>query len=254
MDIAVPPTTQPLPILQTPIFIFKQCDEGQKANFNFNHNYNQKNPSFSFRQAGSQVKALNSEKYKPSMVPLFEKVVTPSDVGKLNRLVVPKQHAERHFPRLEAPSAGTQLSFQDSATGEHWCFRFSYWTSSQSYVMTKGWSRFVRKKRLSAGDTVYFLRDWTCQNRFFISFRRRSPLEVITIRPSPYSDCPRRKVEQFTEDIVSNLSSGVDYCSRQSEKRIRLFGVNLEFLDPEEGRISVVEPNCLPLLDLKLGV
>ncbi|BAH91887.1 Os02g0764100 [Oryza sativa Japonica Group] len=30
--------------------------------------------------------------------PLFEKAVTPSDVGKLNRLLVPKQHAEKHFP------------------------------------------------------------------------------------------------------------------------------------------------------------
>lgn len=29
---------------------------------------------------------------------MFDKVVTPSDVGKLNRLVIPKQHAERFFP------------------------------------------------------------------------------------------------------------------------------------------------------------
>jgi hypothetical protein len=61
-------------------------------------------------------------------------------------------------------------------------------------------------------------------------------------------------VKQFTEEIVNSLSSDVDYYSRQSEKRIRLFGVNLEFLDREEGRISVVEPNFLPSLDLKLGI
>jgi hypothetical protein len=36
---------------------------------------------------------------------LFDKTVTPSDVGKLNRLVIPKQHAEKHFP-LQLPSAG----------------------------------------------------------------------------------------------------------------------------------------------------
>ena len=34
-------------------------------------------------------------------VPLFEKAVTPSDVGRLNRLVVPKLHAEKHFPPLD---------------------------------------------------------------------------------------------------------------------------------------------------------
>ncbi|KAF3324754.1 B3 domain-containing protein [Carex littledalei] len=254
MDIEVPIKTAHLPILQNPIFIFKQCDEVPKTNFNCHQNYEQRNPNLSFRQAGSPAKAPCFEKYNLNIVPLFEKVVTPSDVGKLNRLVVPKQHAERHFPCLEAPAAGTHLIFQDSTTGEHWCFRFSYWSSSQSYVLTKGWSRFVRQKQLSAGDTVYFLRDSTSQTRFFISYRHRSPLEVISIRPSPYANCPRRKVKQFTEELVTNIRSDINYCSRQPEKRIRLFGVNMEFLDPEKGRISVVETNCLPLLDLKLGV
>uniref|UniRef100_J3MQJ2 TF-B3 domain-containing protein n=1 Tax=Oryza brachyantha TaxID=4533 RepID=J3MQJ2_ORYBR len=51
---------------------------------------------------------------------MFDKVVTPSDVGKLNRLVVPKQHAERFFP---AAAAGTQLCFEDRA-GTPWRFRY----------------------------------------------------------------------------------------------------------------------------------
>ncbi|KAJ4730610.1 AP2/B3-like transcriptional factor family protein [Rhynchospora pubera] len=254
MDIEASTKTPHFPLLQNPIFIFKRCDEDEKANFNSNRIYEDRNPNFRIKQAESQQRNTQLKEYDLDIEPLFEKVVTPSDVGKLNRLVVPKQHAERHFPRLEAPTAGTQLSFQDSATGEHWHFRFSYWSSSQSYVMTKGWSRFVRQKKLSAGDTVYFLRDSTRQNRFFISYRHRSPLEVISIRPGPYVGCPRRKVKQFTKEIVVNFHSDINYCSRQSEKRIRLFGVNLEFLDPEKRRISVVDPNCAPLLDLKLGV
>ncbi|KAF0900682.1 hypothetical protein E2562_034388 [Oryza meyeriana var. granulata] len=96
---------------------------------------------------------------------MFDKVVTPSDVGKLNRLVVPKQHAERFFP---AAAAGTtQLCFEDRA-GTPWRFRYSYWGSSQSYVITKGWSRFVRAARLSAGDTVSFFR---AGDRYFIDYR-----------------------------------------------------------------------------------
>ncbi|OEL30598.1 AP2/ERF and B3 domain-containing protein [Dichanthelium oligosanthes] len=90
---------------------------------------------------------------------LFEKAVTPSDVGKLNRLVVPKQHAEKHFPLKRAPEAatgkGVLLNFEDGE-GKVWRFRYSYWNSSQSYVLTKGWSRFVREKGLRAGDTVVF--------------------------------------------------------------------------------------------------
>uniref|UniRef100_A0A0E0MAR9 TF-B3 domain-containing protein n=1 Tax=Oryza punctata TaxID=4537 RepID=A0A0E0MAR9_ORYPU len=107
---------------------------------------------------------------------MFEKVVTPSDVGKLNRLVIPKQHAERYFP-LDAAAAGGKglvLSFEDR-TGKAWRFRYSYWNSSQSYVMTKGWSRFVKEKRLGAGDTVSFGRGLgdAARGRLFIDFRRR---------------------------------------------------------------------------------
>lgn len=87
---------------------------------------------------------------------LFEKLLTPSDVGKLNRLVIPKQHAERHFP-LDAESGekGLLLNFEDEG-GKSWRFRYSYWTSSQSYVLTKGWSRYVKEKQLDAGDVVLF--------------------------------------------------------------------------------------------------
>ncbi|KAF8082558.1 hypothetical protein N665_0820s0016 [Sinapis alba] len=87
---------------------------------------------------------------------MFDKVLTPSDVGKLNRLVIPKQHAENYFP-LEENQTGTVLDFEDR-TGKLWRFRYSYWNSSQSYVMTKGWSRFVKEKKLESGDTVSFLR------------------------------------------------------------------------------------------------
>ncbi|KAL5230220.1 hypothetical protein ABZP36_028996 [Zizania latifolia] len=107
---------------------------------------------------------------------MFEKVVTPSDVGKLNRLVIPKQHAERYFPLDAAAGSGGKglvLSFEDR-TGKSWRFRYSYWNSSQSYVMTKGWSRFVKEKRLGAGDTVSFGRGLgeAGRGRLFIDFRR----------------------------------------------------------------------------------
>ncbi|KAG0490259.1 hypothetical protein HPP92_007122 [Vanilla planifolia] len=106
---------------------------------------------------------------------MFEKVVTPSDVGKLNRLVIPKQHAERYFPLdSSAHDKGLLLSFEDR-TGKLWRFRYSYWNSSQSYVMTKGWSRFVKEKRLDAGDTVAFGRGVgeAARDRLFIDWKRR---------------------------------------------------------------------------------
>lgn len=106
---------------------------------------------------------------------MFDKVVTPSDVGKLNRLVIPKQHAEKYFP-LDTSSneKGLLLSFEDRS-GKPWRFRYSYWNSSQSYVMTKGWSRFVKEKRLDAGDTISFGRGVgeAARDRLFIDWKRR---------------------------------------------------------------------------------
>ncbi|WCJ22532.1 AP2/B3-like transcriptional factor family protein [Euphorbia peplus] len=106
---------------------------------------------------------------------MFDKVVTPSDVGKLNRLVIPKQHAERFFP-LDSSSneKGLLLNFEDR-TGKPWRFRYSYWNSSQSYVMTKGWSRFVKEKKLDAGDIVSFQRGAgeSTKHQLYIDWRRR---------------------------------------------------------------------------------
>lgn len=110
---------------------------------------------------------------------MFDKVVTPSDVGKLNRLVIPKQHAEKYFPLDSSTNdKGLILNFEDRH-GKPWRFRYSYWNSSQSYVMTKGWSRFVKEKKLDAGDIVSFHRALPSHsandNRLFIDWRRRRP-------------------------------------------------------------------------------
>ncbi|KAI0499915.1 hypothetical protein KFK09_018123 [Dendrobium nobile] len=129
---------------------------------------------------------------------MFEKVVTPSDVGKLNRLVIPKQHAEKYFP-LDASThdRGLLLNFEDR-NGKPWRFRYSYWNSSQSYVMTKGWSRFVKEKRLDAGDTVSFGRGTgqTASHRLFIDWKRR---------PESHLDLPNSlRIPHFPSSVPSS--------------------------------------------------
>ena len=105
---------------------------------------------------------------------LFDKTLTPSDVGKLNRLVIPKQHAEKHFPlQISGGCKGILLNFEDG-NGKVWRFRYSYWNSSQSYVLTKGWSRFVKEKSLQAGDVVSFLQSKKEDKQLFIECRPRA--------------------------------------------------------------------------------
>ncbi|KAL0340368.1 UNVERIFIED_CONTAM: AP2/ERF and B3 domain-containing transcription factor [Sesamum radiatum] len=58
---------------------------------------------------------------------LFQKELTPSDVSKLNRLVIPKKYAVKYFPE-----------------------------GMESFVFTRGWNRFVKEKGLRPRDRVMF--------------------------------------------------------------------------------------------------
>lgn len=147
---------------------------------------------------------------------LFDKVVTPSDVGKLNRMVIPKQHAEKHLP-LElissgggsstgtgSSSNGGLLNFEDN-DGRIWRFRYSFWSSSQSYVLTKGWRRFVKEKNLKAGDVVSFHRSTGSNKRLYIGLEQRDG-----------------------SGYVSGSKPAMEEAETESPGQVvRLFGVNL---------------------------
>ncbi|XP_073296613.1 AP2/ERF and B3 domain-containing transcription factor At1g51120-like [Primulina huaijiensis] len=93
---------------------------------------------------------------------LFKKELTPSDVSKLNRLVIPKKYAVKYFPQIsemEEENGGgiedIELAFFDRSM-RSWKFRYCYWKSSQSFVFTRGWNRFAKEKGLRSKDTVIF--------------------------------------------------------------------------------------------------
>ncbi|KAI4341982.1 hypothetical protein MLD38_026647 [Melastoma candidum] len=172
---------------------------------------------------------------------LFDKSLTPSDVGKLNRLVIPKQHAERCFPLggmgLTGPDSGMLLSFEDES-GKCWRFKYTYWSSSQSYVLTKGWSRYVKEKMLDAGDVVFFERHRVNGDRLFIGWRRRGtagaePQNVSSggwagaVGVAYASSNPDQGGANYAgpEMVPGNATSTPSGNSR----RFRLFGVNLEY-------------------------
>ncbi|KAJ0235248.1 B3 domain-containing protein [Hirschfeldia incana] len=193
---------------------------------------------------------------------LFEKSLTPSDVGKLNRLVIPKQYAEKYFPlnttiSNNADEKGMLLSFEDES-GKWWRFRYSYWNSSQSYVLTKGWSRYVKDKHLDPGDVVFFQRQRSDSRRLFIGWRRRGQGSSSAVNTTPYSSsmaaspylqinassnmAPHSEYSHFgaavttATEIHSIPSSSVAGSSRT----VRLFGVNLECqMEEDEGDDTV---------------
>ncbi|GAB2238047.1 hypothetical protein Droror1_Dr00015949 [Drosera rotundifolia] len=131
----------------------------------------------------THIRGRNS---KAARVKLFEKTVTPSDIGKLNRLVIPKQQAERHFPTLGGPRGCMLLNFLD-VNDKVWRFRYSYWKSSRSYVLSRGWTWFVKDKNLKAGDVVTFERSSGQDKQLYITFQSAEEVqcgdECCRIRP-----------------------------------------------------------------------
>lgn len=136
-----------------------------------------------------------------SCIQLFQKDLTPSDVGKLNRLVIPKKFAVKYFPYifkdveddrvLNVNAAGvddTELIFYDRFM-KSWKFRYCYWRSSQSFVFTKGWNRFVKEKKLKEKDIIIF---YTCA-------------------------CPKKVLEQHGQGQYFSMIDVV-YCNGQGGK------------------------------------
>ncbi|PPD84298.1 hypothetical protein GOBAR_DD18765 [Gossypium barbadense] len=121
--------------------------------FNLNHDDDE--------ELDDQTSTLNTLNPKPNppenhqlgheTEPMFEKPLTPSDVGKLNRLVYPQTTCREILPARR----------------------------SQSYVLTKGWSRYVKEKQLDAGDIILFQRHRTDGDRLFIGWRRRGAAVVV---------------------------------------------------------------------------
>lgn len=152
---------------------------------------------------------------------LFEKAVTPSDVGKLNRLVIPKQHAEKHFPlQIGSTSKGVLLNFEDVG-GKVWRFRYSYWNSSQSYVLTKGWSRFVKEKNLKAGDVVCFQRSTGSDKQLYIDWKARDGSANV----DPFQPVEMFKlfgVNIFKMPVNGKRATEMDLLSMESCKKQRV--------------------------------
>nr|GMC88001.1 B3 domain-containing protein Os07g0563300-like isoform X2 [Ipomoea batatas] len=85
------------------------------------------------------------------ITPLFEKMLSASDAGKIGRLVLPKKCAEAYFPPISHPE-GLPLKVQD-LKGQEWLFQFRFWPNNNSrmYVL-EGVTPCMQSMQLQAGD------------------------------------------------------------------------------------------------------
>ncbi|XP_048132410.1 B3 domain-containing protein Os07g0563300-like [Rhodamnia argentea] len=106
------------------------------------------------------------------ITPLFEKMLSASDAGKIGRLVLPKKCAEAYFPPISQPE-GLPLKVQD-AKGSEWIFQFRFWPNNNSrmYVL-EGVTPCIQSMQLQAGDIVTFSR-LEPEGKLVMGFRKAS--------------------------------------------------------------------------------
>ncbi|KAK7855823.1 B3 domain-containing transcription repressor VAL2 isoform X2 [Quercus suber] len=107
-----------------------------------------------------------------TIVPLFEKMLSASDAGRIGRLVLPKACAEAYFPAISQPE-GLPLRIQD-VKGKEWVFQFRFWPNNNSrmYVL-EGVTPCIQSMQLQAGDTVTFSR-MDPEGKLIMGFRKAS--------------------------------------------------------------------------------
>ncbi|XP_020585973.1 AP2/ERF and B3 domain-containing transcription factor At1g51120-like [Phalaenopsis equestris] len=161
---------------------------------------------------------------------MFQKELTPSDVGKLNRLVIPKKHATRYFPPV-TPNCVEEhlLEFRDRMN-RLWVFRYCYWKSSQSFVFTRGWNRFVKEMELRSKDTVvfYYCTEMEGMNKktfFMIDVLRGVGRSGSVEGENPMEDAEGNENSNEYEEEEVKSGSLMDKEESEGTQEMKLFGV-----------------------------
>ncbi|XVF64670.1 hypothetical protein PTKIN_Ptkin09bG0186400 [Pterospermum kingtungense] len=114
---------------------------------------------------------VNGEVEDSDKVVSFAKVLTPSDANNGGGFSVPRFCADSIFPPLDfnAEPPVQTLSVTD-VRGGVWEFRHIYRGTPRRHLLTTGWSKFINSKKLIAGDSVVFMKDY--HGKMFIGVRR----------------------------------------------------------------------------------
>ncbi|XP_048490326.1 B3 domain-containing protein Os07g0563300 isoform X2 [Beta vulgaris subsp. vulgaris] len=121
--------------------------------------------------SGEESKLISGSTHS-AITPLFEKILSASDAGRIGRLVLPKKCAEAYFPPICQPE-GLPLKVQD-INGKEWTFQFRFWPNNNSrmYVL-EGITNCLQSLQLRAGDTVSFGRTEP-EGKLILGFRKAS--------------------------------------------------------------------------------
>ncbi|KAH7841022.1 hypothetical protein Vadar_024584 [Vaccinium darrowii] len=158
-----------------------------------------------------QSEPTSPESYPPEpSTPIgysFCKVLTPSDAGSHGGFIVLKKHAEC-FPELDK---NQEPPMQDLITkdlhGDIWQFRHVFKGKPKRHKLTTGWSKFVKEKKIVAGDSFVFLRGENGEMR--VGLRRFAHQQCSM----PSSQIPSESIPQVVLGAASSaLATGTRFA------------------------------------------
>ncbi|KAL9227870.1 hypothetical protein vseg_003511 [Gypsophila vaccaria] len=162
-----------------------------------------------------------------AVVPLFEKVLSASDVGLTGRLVLPKACAEAYFPALTRPG-GFPMKVLD-IKGKEWVFQFRFWPNNNSrmYVL-EGVLHCMQSMQLEAGDTVTFCRTEP-EGKLVMSSRKSSD---SSIQPS---------IPQLIKESTDARTNALSTQSDSADENVDLNNIE------KSGELTEEGSSCVPM-------
>ncbi|XP_071697468.1 B3 domain-containing protein Os07g0563300 isoform X2 [Rutidosis leptorrhynchoides] len=151
------------------------------------------------------------------ITPLFEKVLSASDAGKIGRLVLPKKCAEAYLPPLSQPE-GYPLVIQD-LKGKDWVLQYRYWPNNNSkmYVL-EGVNPCIQSMQLQAGDTVTFSR-LEPEGKLVIGSKKTSIASASDKGNETTNTNVSAQEEPLNNSIASKSKSAVDTISNPAKRK-----------------------------------
>ncbi|KAL1207083.1 AP2/ERF and B3 domain-containing transcription factor [Cardamine amara subsp. amara] len=170
-----------------------------------------------------------------SCTQLFQKELTLSDVGKLNRLVIPKKYAVKYLPfiseeqtereegEIGGPVENMEVAFYDEAMRQ-WKFRYYYWRRSQSFVFTRGWNGFVKENNLKEKDVIAF---YSCEVPSNVKTLEGQSRNFLMIDVHYFSENGSEK-EVTTKNLFNSKLEVEKAKSDKNKGGFMLFGVRIQ--------------------------
>lgn len=195
---------------------------------------NQLLPRYWPRITDQELQQLSGD-LNSTIVPLFEKVLSASDAGRIGRLVLPKACAEAYFPPI-SQSEGRPLRIQD-VKGKEWTFQFRFWPNNNSrmYVL-EGVTPCIQSMQLQAGDTVIFSRI-DPEGKLVMGFRKAA--SSGNLQDSQQSVIPNG--DTFLSDAIENLPSVSGYSGLLQSLR----GSKEPHLNAVSGHLNTTDANII---------